>query len=429
MSEQTLDEKKAKVPMKVVTVLNTIYEPPSIINQMDVDRVSSIIIAAQNGMTRDYFALVRDIIGSDSHLQTELGKRKLAVMGDVLNVRPYDSKSAADVETARAVAQMIDDCSDWMFINRDLMDSVLWPVSVVEKVYRIENGRYVPDRFIRVPPQLLDYTTGTMMIHDVDLSGAILPTKHEPDPRRYIIHRGHLLSSPDNWGGPIRSLMFWWLLSAMSREWWARFLDRYGSGFLVGKYDPNDEGAQGVLERAFMLSTKLGGLVITKETEVEIKQAAASDSGDAFSKFHDICNREKSKLVLGQTLSTESTATGLGSGNAVIQESVRQDIRRFDQIMLAHTHRHQFIQQFCEINRLPGRLPKIGWGSESTEEIKTLITLLENLKRAGLKVSDDSISALSEKTGLSLERDTAPDSISDIRGHVGGFGYFRVRTA
>ena len=399
---------KENIPINGITILNNISEPPSIINNMDVDRVMSMISAAQAGNTRDYFALCRDIIYGDSHIQTELGKRKLAVLGDSLNVRPYDPNDANDVETAKRVQECIESFPQWRIANSNILDSTLWPVSVTEKVFRIENQFYNLDQLIRVPPQLFDYSTGRLMIYDVDSTGNILSTVHEPDPDRYIIHRGHLLSSPDNWGGPIRSLLFWCLLGTMTREWWARFLDRYGTPFLVGTYDSNQEGSRDILERAFALSVKLGGLVVSEGTKVEIKQASATDSGDAYEKFHSICNREKSKLILGQTLSTEADPTGLGGGASQIQEGVRQDIRRFDSMMLVETLRNQFVKQFCKINRLPGRLPKLIWGSESKEEMQARISLIKALKESGYQISDESLQSLSEQFGLSIERDTSP---------------------
>lgn len=53
----------------------------------------------------------------------------------------------------------------------------------------------------------------------------------DADATRYIIHRGHVMPTPDTWGGPARALLFWWLLSSMSREWWSQFLERYGQPF------------------------------------------------------------------------------------------------------------------------------------------------------------------------------------------------------
>lgn len=393
----------ALIPVKALGKVDPRQEPPAMAMNMDAGRIMAIVSAAEGGYTRDLFSLYRDVVLVDSHLQGEWMKRKLAVLGDNLTILPYDKKDQNDVATADAVKAAIEDCKSWRTSNSYLLDSTLYPVSVVEKTFRPTGSGYAIEALTPVPYHLLDYTTGKMRIYDVDpINGTVLATSHEPDPNRYIVHRGHLLTSQDNWGGPMRSILFWWLLSAMDREWWARFLERYGAPFLVGKFA--DEEGMGVLERAFSMATKLGGLVISRETSVEIQKASASDSGDAYDKFLTICQREKSKLILGQTLSGEAQSTGLGSGVSDLQGSVRDDLRKFDATLLADTLSHQLITQFCAINNLPGRVPKLVWGSQSNDEVKVTGTLLQSLAMANLELTDAGVTQLSENLGLSLQR-------------------------
>jgi phage gp29-like protein len=285
------------------------------------------------------------------------------------------------------------------------MDGALWPVAIVEKIFTADRGRYTLTDLAPVPHYLIDYTTGFLRINDVDpASGMILPTSHPADPARYIIHRGHLLSTPDTWGGPLRSILFWWLLSTMDREWWARFLDRYGSPFLVGKYRKGDDSSKAVLRSAFALAVKLGGLVINEDTSVELQQAASAGSGDAYEKFLAICQREKSKLILGQTLSSEAQSTGMNSGVATMQEGVRQDIREWDAHTLGDTLRLQLFSQFLQINRISAGTPSAIWGSESPAALMSTAALLTALYNAGVQLADDGIASISRRTGLPLER-------------------------
>lgn len=396
-------------------------EPPSMAINMDAGGIMGVIASAEGGYTRDLFALYRDVIMVDSHIQAEWTKRKLAVLGDTMTILPYDKNRPDDVATADVVKAAIDGCTTFRTACSFLLDSTLYPVSVVEKTYRATGSGYSLSQLTPVPYHLLDYSTGRMRIYDVDQSnGIVLSTTHDPDPDRYLIHRGNLLTSPDNWGGPMRSILFWWLLSAMSREWWARFLERYGSPFLVGKY-PDDEGKT-VLERAFSLSTRLGGLVISRDTSVEIQKATASDSGDAYEKFLTICQREKSKLILGQTLSSEAQPNGIGGGAAELQSDVRDDIRRFDSMMLADTIIHQLVAQLCRINNQKGRIPRLIWGSQSQSDTKATSMLLASLAQAGLEPTDGGIASVSELVGIGLQRrgiGTAPMTFS-VDGERGG---------
>lgn len=396
------------VPVQTRTIYDRRQTPPTLATLLDADRIHGIFSDAEAGNTRDLFTLYRDILIGDSHLQGELGKRKLAVLGDVLNFLPIDKAVPEDVAAA-LFGKGVLDTPGWIHACSHLLNSVLWPCAVLEKVYAPVAGGFALSKLVPVPYELLDFRLGRLMIQATDPKSG-LPTAEllEPDPARYIVHRGHLLGTPDQWGGPMRSLVFWWFFSAMDRDAWARFLDRYGSPFLVGKYEQSDDASRTILERAFSNATRIFGLVISKETEVELQQAATATTGEAFALFHSVAQREKSKLILGQTLSAEAQATGLGSGTSDLQGEVRQDIRQFDALLLGTTLRDGLLAQYLRINGQAGRPPRMVWGSESAMSLDGLGKFLVALSQAGLQVGDASLPVLSERAGLSIVRGAAP---------------------
>lgn len=415
---------KAKVAEKIAALIpvarRTIYNPRamphSLASTLDVDRVHDILTSAEGGDTEGLFALYLDILLTGSHLQGRLGDRKEAVLGDTLNVVPYDKANADDVAAADLVREELTKHEDWEDACAHLLDSVLWPVALVEKTFKpgdVAGVRYQLAKLTPVPAQLLTYIDGKMQLRETGENGYPTAVRFDPEPERYLVHRGHLLKNvPDNWGGPMRSLVFWWLLCHMSRDWWARFLDRYGSPFVVGKYEQGDDASRMILERAFALATKLGGLVVSKETDVEIKQAAASDSGEAYKTFIELCNREISKLVSGETLSSDAQATGMNSGNAKLQGGKRDEKRAADARRLAATLRSGLVKQFCEINGLRGRPPLLVWGAVSPEEIAGLCDTLDSLTSAGLEPDDTAIEIISEKVGFTVRRSERPAPVA-----------------
>jgi hypothetical protein len=404
------------------TVVNPWAEQESITERISADRVHAIIESAKGGDPRDLFALYRDIIISDNHLQTELNKRKLAVLGDTLTVGPRNKKNPDDVAAAAIVDDMIKDLSaddpqdpsscSWIRACSHLLDSTMWPVSVVEKVWKpsVKPGlRFELSELVAVPYALLTYVSnsedmaGALKIRETTEIGYPTGTTNDVDPVKYIVHRGHLLTTHDIWGGPMRSILFWWLLGTMTREWWGRYLERYGSGFLVGHYPKGDDQSRRVLERAFSYAVKIGGLVVSKDTEVEVMQAASSQSAEGYEKFIRLCNEEKSKLVIGQVLSAEARSTGLGSGLGKQHGKVRDDFKEFDARVLAETLVNQLVNPFLKYNALPGRV-KLLWGSVGTDEKATLGDFLVALKQAGLEPADEALEGLSEEAGFTLQR-------------------------
>lgn len=390
-----------------VTVLDPRRELQSQVRHMSADRLAGIIDQAQNGDTRELFALYRDVITNDNQVRSEFMKRKIAVLGDPVSVVPFKKKEQADVDASAFCSDVLDnptfsDAESW------LMNATLYPVAVLEKVFEARpDGGFALKALVPVHYQLLDYSQGEMRIFDVDETGTPLPTSHEVTTERYIVHRCDLMPAPDNWGGAMRSILFWWLLRTMSRQWWGDLLERFGVPFLKGKY--SDEKGKATLERAFRLAVRLGAIVVSKNTEVEVVQAANGDSSNSHERFITICNQEISKLIVGQTLSSNASPTGeLGGGTANLQGEVRDDIRKADAKALAATFRSQLFDQLLAINGKPGRSPKILFGSESSAELSAELSLISKLKEAGLEPDDDALNTLSERLGFGIRRAAVP---------------------
>ena len=351
-----------------ITNLDPRRELPSLVRYLSADRLMGIVDQAQNGDTRELFALYRDVISNDNQVRSEFMKRKIAVLGDPVTVIPFKKNDPADVAASDLCDDVIDnatfaDAQSW------LMNATLFPVAVVEKVFApLPGGGFALKALVPVHYQLLDYSQGAMRIFDVDDTGTPLHTSHEVTPERYIVHRCDLMPVPDNWGGAMRSILFWWLLRTMSRQWWADLLERFGVPFLKGKY--SDEKGRATLERAFRLAVRLGAIVVSKNTEVEIVQAANGDSSNSHERFITICNQEISKLIVGQTLSSNASP----------------------------------------INGHTGRAPKILFGSESAREQTATLTVIGKLHEAGLEPDDDALNTLSERIGFGIRRAAIPQS-------------------
>lgn len=375
-------------------------ELPNLARDLDAGTLVGILDEAECGDTRRLMALYRDIL-CDSHVQAEYLKRKAAILADSATLLSARAHNSADEAAVAFLKPLVD---DRLFLTccSALLDGAFFPVSVVEKVYRPRGNGFEIADLIPVPMQLLDFRSGTLRIFDTDASGRILSTSHAPDPMRYIVHRAGLLPLPDRWGGALRAVLFWWLLRTMSRQWWAGLLERFGTPFLVGKAADKDD--RDILSRAFALAVRLGGVVVSKATEVEIAQAAQNDSGASHGSFIELCNAEISKLIVGQTLSSTPAATGMGSGVAQLQGEVRDDLRRMDARLLATTLRDQLFEPLLRLNGIIAPAPLLRFGADSAADRAVTVSLLGALSTAGLELEDEGITKLSEQTGLPLRR-------------------------
>jgi hypothetical protein len=377
----------------------------------------------------------------------------MAVLSETAAILPEDKTNADDLLAAEAVRAMIAGCENWTIGLTHLLDATLWPVAVCEKIFQpaepTQGGkvslRFKLHRLEPVDPALLCFRKlnpygnaerGTRnaepaaAVEDSALpaprsafeeglrfyrtapSGRIdynLIETYAAEEARHLVHRGHLLQSlPDCWGGPMRAIVFWWLLGVLGRDWFARMMERYGNPFLVGRTNSRDKEAVTFLQEAFSLATKVGGLVVDVETQIELKEAAVAGGADAFERFLGVCNREISKAIVGQELSATAASTGLGSSVGKLQSDVRDDIRRFDQQLLGEVLRRQLFAPFLQINGLRGAPPRITWGGLTDTDAKAFADLLEGMTRAGFEPTDEAIPTICDRVGFQVRRKSAP---------------------
>lgn len=419
MTKPTLFQRIAELlrPRKPRTPATGLGHPSAVAQTLSVDRLKAILRAAEGGDTQDLFSLYRDILLGHAHTQAEYSKRKLAALTKSLTFVPFDEENPADVKLAALADRYLGKAPGWLNPGLNhLLSGHLYPVAVLERTWKEappnpHGIRWVPDRFVPVPWYLLDWTgSGRLHIHDADPKlGTRLATMAEPDPSRYVVHRGHLLQDiPDHWGGPMRAVLFWWLFATMDRDWWVSFLDRFGAPFLVGKYDQGDDQSRRTLASSFSAAKKLFGLVVSRNTEVEVEQIETRSSGDAFERMHNVANAEISKLILGQTMTTTAQAGGLGGAQAEVQERVRSDIEAWDITALSQTVRDQLVAEFARLNGLPGSA-ELSVATVSTPELGEKAQFLSGLSQAGLEPTDEGLDVLAQESGIPLQRAPKPD--------------------
>lgn len=405
---QDLEGRTLSRPLETVDDMRT--QPPSMLSSLTAERVHAAITAAEGGDTRDLFSLYRDILIADTHLQGVIDTRFLAVLGDDPMISPANPENAEDVRAAEAIKAAVDRLPDFMGLCADLLWGTIWPLAVVERTYKpaeVSGLAYDWAECAAVPDHLFRFVNGKLEIERVAPGGVLTGEYFTPEASRYLTHRGHLLRHPDNWGGPMRGLAWWFFLKVMDREWWVRFLDRFGTPFPVAKFEKNDDRSRQILERALKLSSRIGGIVVSSGTSVELAQANTA-AADAHEKFFRICNDEMARRVLGQTLSSTASPMGIGGGASDLQGQVRGDIAQFDKKRLARMLRDQFFKPWLRLNRFTGAVPNLTFGGEEPEENATTAEVLSKFKTAGLRVADKSLAALSKRIGLEIERDPAP---------------------
>ena len=121
-----------------------------------------------------------------------------------------------------------------------------------------------------------------------------------------------------------------------------------------------------------------------------VAKITGSGDGDAHLKMVEWAERSQSKCILGQTLSAEAQATGMGSGVADLHNAVRHDILKSDARKLASTLTRDLVYPLLAINGRGGdtlrNCPRWVFDLGDAEDIKNFAQHLPPLAANGMKI-------------------------------------------
>lgn len=190
------------------------------------------------------------------------------------------------------------------------------------------------------------------------------------------------------YGDRILSSCFWPVTFKKSGlKWWVTFAEKYGMPYIIGKLprhtlDAERESMKDQLEA--MVTDAVA--VISDDAKLEFIEAAQkSSSSDLYENLIAICDMSISKAILGQTLTTDSGASGGSYALGKVHSQVRDDIIFTDKKIVEKAH-NQLIKWIWEINFNYGEIPKYSMFAEEDVN-KSLAERDEILVKQGVKFS------------------------------------------
>jgi hypothetical protein len=120
-----------------------------------------------------------------------------------------------------------------------------------------------------------------------------------------------------------------WKKNAMAA--WAEFAEVFGSPIRVGKTDVRDELTRKNMENMLRNMGVASWAVLDLNDNIELMQASRTDAYAVFDKMVERCNSEISKIILGQTGTTDEKSY---SGSANVHEGVAAMIAKQDTLKM-----------------------------------------------------------------------------------------------
>jgi len=240
---------------------------------------------------------------SDGHVWSCYQSRKSGTLSCEWEICESSKSSRANKRAYQMISDMISGLDVYQIIT-DMLDAPFFGMSPIEVVWKSAKNAWIPDRIAGKPPEWFMFDPENhlkFMSKDNMIDGEEIPEY------KFLLCRHH--SSYQNpYGERLLSRCFW--PAAFKKggfKYWAVFTEKYGMPWVIGRVP----GSTNDTERARLMSNLAKMVadavaVINNDDSVEIKEAAGkSASADIYEKLISTCNREFSKAILGQTLTTE----------------------------------------------------------------------------------------------------------------------------
>jgi phage gp29-like protein len=366
----------------------------SILNSLTPERLAAILADVRRGeCPAEYLELSQDIELRDLHYRSVLSTRKDAITGLEIKVIT-EKKKGRDAELAAAVERDIvkNPNAKLRSLIRDMLDALGKGFSVNEIIWDSNRTPWKPKAYKFRDPRWFQYdreTGDTLMLR------APYGTDLEPlKPFQFIVHEPHLISGKQITSGLALPALYYWMLKTYDVTSWAAFIDRYGYPIRIGKYGKKFTDEDRItLKRAVAAIGQDFGAVIPESAQLEIIESKhTGEMSNVYNKMADWIDKQISKLVLGQTMTTDA---GASRSQSETHEKVRDDIADSDIQQIVDTLNAALTVPYVNLNfGEQGNYPRIDLFKPDVKNIEQIITAVEKLGPQGLKVKADELRSL-----------------------------------
>ena len=318
-----------------------------------------------------YYQLAYQLEQEESHFSAVLGVRRRAVFA----LKPQIQ--------SKVEQKALEPLQDWLnsppFLDllEGLLDCLLVGIATVELIWSYENGLWLPSQAKWRDPRLFEWDFETQILSPkADLNVPELP------PFKLITTRLEQRGNSPRTAGIAYSVASLIGLKRFILARWASFVECYGAPLRLGKYHPAaTETDKQVLRRAVRSLGRDAAAILPENMPLEFVEAK-NQQGETFENLLNWLNREISKAVLGQTMTTED---GSSLSQAQVHNEVREDITRADARSLERAIQG-CVAAIWQINQWKTPLPRFQLHLPNLADDSIVLKALNQLVPLGLQV-------------------------------------------
>lgn len=381
-----------EVAQPTMTGIRQVWNTDTIAAGLTPEKLAQIISAANQGDNYDYLTLAEEMEEREPHYSSVLGTRKRAIEGIVPTVESAaDDSKAIDVADAvrnlvthDAFANLVQDCVD-----------ALGKGYAVSEIMWSRGSLWMPREYKWRDPRHFQFAQDdahSLRLRDEsDLFNGLALQSY-----KFVIHIPRLKSGIPARGGLARLAAATYMCKQFSMTDWMAFAEVFGMPIRIGKHgnNANEDDIRTLINAVANIGTDAAA-VIPESMNIDFVDGRKSGSNDTFERLAKYLDKQLSKAVIGQTMTTDD---GSSQAQANVHNDVRIDILESDLKQLESTINRDLIKPFIDLNfGVQEVYPRVIWRTPESEDINTLVNALEKLVPLGLKVSS---SVVRDKLGL-----------------------------
>jgi len=360
-------------------------------------RLAQILRSADHGDPVRYLELAEAIEERDPHYLGVLGTRKRSVSQLDITVEDGDD-SPIGKEMAERVRKWLKrgELTGELF---HILDAVGKGYSFTEIIWENSEGQWQPQELKYRDPRWFRFERHNLetplMLNDIGQEVPLPPFK-------FIHARMQAKSGLALRSGIARVAAWTWMFKAFTQRDWSIFSQTYGQPLRIGKYGPGtSEEDRNKLFRAVANIAGDCAAIIPESMMIEFVTAQnMGSSTEHYEKRCDWLDRQTSKLVLGQTATTDAVTGGLGSGKE--HREVQEDIETADAQDLGAILNRDLILPWMQFEFGPQKVyPRLVIARPKAEDLKAWTSAAVPWVKIGLEVDQEEVR---EKLGLSAPK-------------------------
>jgi phage gp29-like protein len=406
------------------------------------EKLIAIQREAEAGDPYLYLELAEEMEEKDLHYLAVIGTRKQAVAGAELIVTPA-SEAAEDQRAADLVRDFVGGGGlDLESVLYDILDAIGKGFSATEIIWDTAGREWIPNRLVWRDPRwfMFDWISGEeLLVRTLRAEGPLAPADAAPvasakiyrpnaahyrsrwsagsvsgsdarigiqpltapvAPYKFIVHVAKAKAGLPVRGGLARAAGWAYLFKNYVLKDWVTFAEIFGQPLRLGKYSPGATEAdkQALLSAVANIGTDAAA-IIPESMLIEFVETRGAGGAEVYERFCEYLDKQVSKAVLGQTLTTETPREGGGSRAAAqVHDAVRRDIMESDARRLGATLTRDLVRPIVDLNLGPQRrYPQIALGLSADNDVKLFADIVAELVDRGLQVGQ---SAVLQRLGL-----------------------------